>query len=109
MLDVFNRASQRLLAAGAGVEQGRILHSQGLKTGGKFFGFVTGDDLVVKVPAARVQELIEGGAGAPFDAGKGRPMKEWVRLHPDDAATCWAYLDEARAFVSALGQRVSGT
>jgi hypothetical protein len=56
--------------------------------------------LVVKLPHARVAELIASGAGEPFDAGKGRPMREWVALTEADGATWLALSEEALAFVS---------
>jgi hypothetical protein len=34
--------------------------------------------LVVKLPRQRVDSLIGAREGEPFDAGKGRPMKEWL-------------------------------
>ena len=68
--------------------------------GGKYFAFVTGGQLVVKLPAGRVAELIASREGIPFSAGKGRPMKEWVGLRPRDEAACAAYLREARKFVA---------
>jgi hypothetical protein len=98
--EIFGAAAERLVQEHAAVEQGRIFHSTGLKTGGKFFGFVTRGELVVKLPAERVDELITSGAGLPFDAGKGRPMREWVRLRPADEAGCVAHLGDAHRFVA---------
>jgi len=98
---LFERAAERF----DGVEQGRMLASTGLKDAatGKFFAFVARGELVVKLPADRVADLIASGAGGVFDAGKGRPMKEWVRLSPADEAACAGYMAEARAFVAARG------
>ena len=60
-----------------GTSPQRFGHSA-LKAGGKIFAMVLSTGaFVVKLPAARVAELEQGGAGVPFQAGKGRPMKEW--------------------------------
>jgi hypothetical protein len=95
---LFERVAERLLAADGGVERGKIMNAIGLKTGGKFFAFVSRGVLVLKLPAARVDELVAAGAQR-FDAGKGRPMREWVEASPADEAECAALVDEARAFV----------
>ena len=50
----------------------------GLKIGGKFFAMVARGELVVKLPAARVDELEASGTGRRFEPGKGRRMKEWI-------------------------------
>jgi len=50
------------------------------------------------LPRTRVTELIEFGVGEPFDAGKGKPMKEWVGLLGDEA-TCRQLVAEALSFV----------
>jgi hypothetical protein len=82
----------------AAIEQGRMLRSVGLKIGGKFFATAVDDHLVVKLPAARVSELVDAGAGSPFLSGN-RVMREWVRLRPENEAACIAYLREAQSFV----------
>jgi len=58
--------------------------------------------LVLEVPKARVEELINAGIGGPFDAGKGKPMKEWVAILAVSAK--WAGLARALAFVG--GERL---
>ncbi len=79
-----------------------MLHSPGLKTGGKFYAFATVTDLVVKLPADRVRDLIGAGRGLPCSPGRGRPMKEWVRLLPADEESALSFILEARSFVSAV-------
>jgi len=95
---IFDSAAKRL----RGVERGRMLSASGFRdpAAGKFFAFVTRGQLVVKLPAERVTELIASGEGRVFDAGKGRPMREWVGLVPADEAACASYMREARKFVA---------
>ena len=103
--ELFESVSAQLLASHPGDDRGRMLRSPGLKTGGKFFAFATKDDLVVKLPAARVAELIVTGAGRPCRPARGRPMREWVRVRPADREACAAFLAEARSFVTAPAGR----
>jgi hypothetical protein len=52
--------------------------------GGKVFGFTRGDEAVVlKLPAARVAELMEERGAKQLVMGK-RAMKEWVVVVPGD-------------------------
>jgi hypothetical protein len=72
--------------------------SQALKINNRIFAMLVGGRLVVKLPRARVAELIETGHGQPFDGGKGKPMKEWVALTGDEAE-CRGLVIEAQTFV----------
>src|SRR5215217_6524267 len=72
--------------------------SNAIKINKSIFAMLVNSQLVVKLPAARVAELISTGDGVPFDAGKGKPMKEWVGLTVDDA-TARELVAEAMAFV----------
>jgi hypothetical protein len=63
--------------------QGRLFGADTLKVNGKIFAMLAQGSLVVKLPAARVRELIAAEAGGPFDAGKGKPMREWLTAAPE--------------------------
>lgn len=103
---IFERMSGRLLEDRAvPVERGRMLRASGLKTAGRFFAFTTGGDLVVKLPEGRVNDLVARDAGRPCQIGRGRPMREWVRVMPPDDEACVAYLIEARDFVAGHDDR----
>lgn len=104
--DTFAAVRERVLALHPGDEEGRMLHSTGLRTGGKFYAFASGADVIVKVPAARVAELVASGEGSPCETRPGRPMREWVQLPVVDVDSCLTAVLEARAFVlSVLGAR----
>jgi hypothetical protein len=102
---LFDTVSARLLEQDPTLGRGRMMNAVGLKASGKFFVMVVNEELVVKLPAERVDELIADGEGRRFDPGHGRLMKEWVTLRPPDEAACSAYVLEARDFVSALAAR----
>ena len=97
---LFDQVAERLLREDDTVEQTRMMGSEGLKTGGKFFAMVSRGELVVKPPRERVDELVEAGAGHHFDPGHGRLMKEWIALTPTGESECAAYVTEARSFVA---------
>lgn len=77
----------------------RRFGSDALKVDGSIFAMVTGGQLVVKLPRHRVDALIGDGTGAPFDSGKGRPMKEWLTVVDEDDETRLALSREALDFV----------
>jgi len=87
----FERLAQRFLSDPA-VSRGTGFGSNpGLRVRGKIFAMLRNGDLVVKLPKEEVDELVASGAGVRFDAGKGRPMKEWV-LVSSRASRRWATL-----------------
>jgi hypothetical protein len=91
----------RALADEPGVElsAGRRGFGRGtLQVRGRIFAMVSHGRLVLKLPRSRVAELIETGAGGPFDAGKGAPLAEWIVLGDADDATWRAVAREAAAF-----------
>ena len=75
--------------------------SDSLRVGRSIFAMLTRDELVLKLPQARVAELVANGQGRPFDAGRGTPMKEWVVVNDDDPRTWRELAEEAFAAVSA--------
>jgi hypothetical protein len=77
----------------------RRFGSSALRINGSIFAMLTRNELVLKLPRARVAELISEGAGRPFDAGKGTPMKEWVVLADPDLDSWHELAEEALAFV----------
>jgi TfoX/Sxy family transcriptional regulator of competence genes len=86
-------------AANERVTFGKTFASNGLKVDGRIFAMAVKGRLVVKLPRARVDELVERGAGERFDAGKGKPMREWIAL--SGGAESWPGLvEEAFAFVA---------
>jgi TfoX/Sxy family transcriptional regulator of competence genes len=81
------------------VSAGTMMASFGLKVRGKIFAMVARGRLVVKLPKARVDELVAAGAGERFDPGHGRVMKEWIAIEADEG---WVELArEAHRFVKA--------
>ncbi|MFY0409461.1 hypothetical protein [Solicola sp. PLA-1-18] len=96
---VFDAVCGRVLAEHPEDDEGLMLRSPGLKgPAGRFYAFVAGDGVIVKLPAPRVAELIETGAGEPCSPS-GRRMREWVRVPAPDEETCLAHVLAARAFV----------
>lgn len=69
----------------------------GLRSNGKIFAMLVRGDLVVKLPAERCEELIDGGTATAFAVGR-RAMREWIAVEKVDAKTWQALASEARAF-----------
>ena len=58
---------------------GKGFGSGALKVNGKIFAMMSSKgQFVVKLSEERVNALVADGSGSRFDAGRGRPMKEWL-------------------------------
>ena len=93
-----------------GVDEGRMFHCDGLSYHGKFFAALgkEGETMLVKLPEDRVNALIADGTGIPFDANKGRPMREWM-LVPAVSLDRWpAIAHEALTFAQSLANAKAG-
>jgi len=92
----------RALADEPGVELGggrRGFGSGALQVRGRIFAMISHDRLVLKLPRERVAALIAAGTGGTFDAGKGKPLAEWLALGDADDATWRDLAREAADFV----------
>jgi TfoX/Sxy family transcriptional regulator of competence genes len=85
-------------AEGGDVSRGSMFGSQGLRTGKKFFAIWWEDQLVVKLPPARLTELVDGGRATPFEPMEGRRMNGWVVA--GDPSQWSGLVEEAREFVA---------
>jgi hypothetical protein len=86
------------VAAGTGFGAGR-----GLRVGGRIFAIFGDGEITVKLPKARVAQLVEAGVGRRFDPGHGRLMKEWLTVAVDHAASWDELADEGLAYVRQAG------
>ena len=84
------------------VTLGRALSNLGLMTGGKLFAFMKDGDLVLKLPVARIDALIERLDATRFERGQDTPVREWVVV-PAAASGEWPELTrEACDFAAGL-------
>jgi TfoX/Sxy family transcriptional regulator of competence genes len=91
------------LAGQGGVTLGsgrRGFGSHALLVDGHIFAMVSRGHLVLKLPRDRVAALLAQGVGAPFDAGKGTPMSQWVMLDERTEGRWPALAQEAASFVA---------
>ena len=82
------------------VTTGHMFGCAGLRTGRRFFAIRWHDQLALKLPAARLDGLLEAGDGRPFEPMEGRRMNGWLVLadRPDPEHL----VEEARAYVAGL-------
>ena len=89
------------LLADPAVVTGKLFGHPCLKIGGKVFACEHEGDLLIKLPAERLEEL--KAAGARDFMPMGRKMNGWVKVpEPDgDAVAAWTDLaEEAKVFVA---------
>lgn len=90
--ELFWSLAAELSADDPRVVEGTIMGGRCLRVGKEFLGLVSfkGGGLVVKLPRARVAELIEAGTGEPV-APAGKVFKEWVMI-PEMDRKLWKKL-----------------
>jgi hypothetical protein len=101
------RAVEQALLGDPGVtpsERQRGFGSSGLWVAGKLFVMLVKDELVVKLPRRRVDELVGAGAGTRLETSTGRAMKEWLAVPVASPADWLATAREAREFVASGGR-----
>ena len=77
-----------------GVKGGKMFGYPGYKVNNKVFAFVGGPGIALKLPAARVQQLIvENEAMLAFEPVEGTVWREWVSIHHDDSDAFQRYDD----------------
>jgi hypothetical protein len=95
--DIWRELSERLLASDPDIALKHAFSSPGLRFKDKIFAMHVRDDLVVKLPAPRGEELSADGGAKPFRIGQ-RVMREWVAIGPDREFEWDALADEALAY-----------
>ena len=93
-------------ADGVSIGAQRGFGKGGLTVDGKLFATLHGAALLLKLPADQVASLIASGRGHMFDAGKGRPMREWVIVDLAGSADWRKLARDALEFVGGGARRV---
>ena len=79
--------------------EGKGFGANALKVQGKIFAMISSKNvLVLKLPKARVNQMVQDGLGDYFDPGHGRKMKEWLEYR-GASETWFDIVHEARNFV----------
>src|SRR5262249_8050510 len=87
-------------------QEGKGFSASALKVDGRIFAMLSSrSEFVVKLPRKRVVELIDSGDGRTFNAGKGRPMTEWLILPPMSRRDWTSVAEEGFAFVGGASTR----
>ena len=86
-----------------GITEKKMFGATGLHVNTKCFAMEYKGELVVKLPAARVDALVAEGVAERFDPGHGRRMKEWAAVPAVHSGRWPALSAEAHDFLKALG------
>lgn len=89
--------AERLEAAG--VVQGSMFGMPCLKIEKKMLAGLFGDAMTFKLPPEPRERALALSGAEPFDPGMGRPMKEWVVIPLEHAASWPGFAEEALEFV----------
>ena len=101
--DRFAQLRQRFAARPLVTEGTGFGHSSGLRVAGRIFVIFRENEVTVKLPMARVDELVGRGVGARFQPGHARVMRQWLTV-PSAHAGAWEDLAE-EAFDFVVGGR----
>lgn len=98
--ELFWDLAAELMGADERIVEGTIMSSRCLRVGKEFLAMPhhKTEGLVVKLPAARVSEIIEAGEGESF-APAGKVFKEWLAVTELDEDRWRSLLEEGIAFV----------
>ena len=97
--DLFWTLAAEFQAKDPRIVEGTIMSGRCLRVDKEFLALVDYMGLVVKLPKARVAEMIEQGKGQSF-APAGRVFKEWLSVPEPDKRRWRALLEEGVGFVA---------
>jgi len=84
---------------GAGVVRGSMFGMPCLKIEKKMLAGLYGDAMTFKLPPEPREEALALAGAEHFDPGMGRPMKEWVVVPLEHAASWPKFAEQALEFV----------
>lgn len=98
--DLFWQLAAQLQREDSRVAEGTIMNGRCLRVGKEFLALVDykGAGLVVKLPKARVDELVGTGLGQPFGPA-GKVFREWLSVPTPERRLWLSLLREGVAFV----------
>lgn len=68
-----------------GVKAGKAFGAPAYKINGRVFAFVVRNEVAIKLPERRVQDLIDGNVMHPFEVAEGYVWREWVAIRHETA------------------------